>query len=71
MTESIRSNKVAISKADVYSVNDSNGILFVSLIMFYFYEASELSIGVIRREKRLYHRLLKTHYSYSEQLGYL
>jgi len=39
MTESILSNKVAVSKADVYSLNDSNGILFVSVIMFHFYEA--------------------------------
>lgn len=40
--ETIPLNKAAVSKADVYSVNDSDvtsGILFVSLIKFYFYEA--------------------------------
>lgn len=51
MTETIPLNEAEVSKADVYCVTNldvTSGILFDSLIKFYFYEAQELSKGAIR-----------------------
>ncbi len=60
IAKTIPLNKADISKADVYSVNDldvTSGILFVSLITFFFMKHKSKTKGAIRR-KKLYHRAL-------------